>query len=95
MKKTHIDIWKNVDWCFQARSIIQGLTKFHKNAKIVLFLRHSHRKSSNDPLELQKLGLTAKGHKLAKIFGTSLPRKRSIQIYHSPLQDVKRQLKVF
>jgi len=84
MKKEYIDIWKNADWCFQARSIIQGLTKFHKNAKIVLFLRHSHRKSSNDPLELQKLGLTAKGHEIAKIFGTSLPKKRSLQIYHSP-----------
>ena len=50
----------------------------------MLFLRHSHRKSSNDPLELQKLGLTAKGHEIAKIFGTSLPRKRSLQIYHNP-----------
>ncbi len=84
MKKKYFDIWKNADWCFQTRSIIQGLTKFHQNAKIVLFLRHSHRKSSNDPLELQKLGLTAKGHEIAKIFGTSLPRKRSLQIYHSP-----------
>ena len=84
MKKKYIDIWKNADWCFQARSIIQGLPKFHKNAKIVLFLRHSHRKSSNDPLELQKLGLTAKGYEIAKIFGTSLPKKRSLQIYHSP-----------
>ena len=29
MKEKYIDIWKNADWCFQARSIIQGLTKFH------------------------------------------------------------------
>jgi len=84
MKEKYIDIWNNADWCFQARYIIQGLTKFHKNAKIVLFLRHSHRKSSNDPLELQKLGLTAKGYEIAKIFGTSLPRKRTLQIYNSP-----------
>ena len=84
MKNKYTDIWKNADWCFQARSIIQGLTKFHKEAKIALFLRHSHRKGSNDPLELQKLGLTTKGHEIAEIFGTSLPRKRSIQIYHSP-----------
>jgi len=84
MKNKYTDIWKNADWCFQARSITQGLTKFHKDAKVVLFLRHSHRKSSNDPSELQKLGLTAKGHEIAKIFGTFLPYKRSLQIYHSP-----------
>jgi len=93
IKKKYKYIWKTADWCFQARSIIQGLTKFHKNAKILLFLRHSHRKNSIDSLELQKLGLTAKGHEIAKIFGTSLPRKRSLQIYHiistSPLNNTK------
>ncbi len=84
MKNDCQTIWRDVDWCFQARILIEGLKKFPQNAKIILFLRHSHRKDSNDVKELENLGLTELGCEIAKIFGSSLPKQRPLRIFHSP-----------
>ena len=84
MKKDIQTIWRETDWSFQARRLIQGLNKFPHNAKIVLFLRHSHRKDSNDVTELENLGLTELGSEVAKIFGSSLPKQRLLRISRSP-----------
>ncbi|MHA1147584.1 MAG: histidine phosphatase family protein [Promethearchaeota archaeon] len=84
MKKDNQTIWREAGWTFQARNIIQGLNQFPLNAKIVLFIRHSHRKESNNAKELKKLGLTSMGCEIAKIFGTLLPKERKIRLFHSP-----------
>ncbi len=83
MKKDFKTIWRDIDWSSQARKLIQGLYEFPLNAKIVLFLRHSHRKASNDVKELEHLGLTELGCEIAKIFGSSLPKQRYLRVFHS------------
>ena len=52
MIRDYKTIWREADWTFQARNIVHGLKQFPQNAKIVLFLRHSHRKESNNAKEL-------------------------------------------
>ncbi|MHA1294161.1 MAG: histidine phosphatase family protein [Promethearchaeota archaeon] len=84
MKKDYQTIWREADWCFQARTIIQGLNQFPQNVKIVLFIRHSQRKESNNAKELENLGLTRVGCEIAKIFGASLPKERKLRLFHSP-----------
>ena len=76
-------IWNKEDWVAHARNIIENLTKFPEGSKIILILRHSHR---NEPAPLEnvnKLRLTPQGHAIAKKFGESLPKDRSIRISHS------------
>ena len=84
MIRDYKTIWREADWTFQARNIVQGLKQFPQNAKIVLFLRHSHRKESNNAKELDRLGLTEIGCEIAKIFGKSLPKERPLRLFHSP-----------
>ena len=84
MKKDLKTNWMDTDWSFQARRFTQGLNKFPHNAKIVLLLRHSNRKDSNDVKELENLGLTELGCEIAKTFGSSLPKQRPLRILHSP-----------
>ena len=86
MKKYNQDVWNNAEWTSQARYIIQGLNQFSQDTKIFLFVRHSHKKESIDANELEKLGLTELGCKIAKKFGSYLPKKRVLKIFfsHSP-----------
>ncbi|MBN1801414.1 MAG: histidine phosphatase family protein [Candidatus Lokiarchaeota archaeon] len=84
MKKEYQSIWKESKWSFQARELIEGLRMTPQNAKIVLFLRHSHRKETNDAKELRTLRLTEMGREIAKIFGSLLPKEKRIRTYHSP-----------
>ncbi|MHA1271806.1 MAG: histidine phosphatase family protein [Promethearchaeota archaeon] len=82
-------IWKNGKWTEQARDLIEGLKKFPENAKIVLILRHSHRKTSVDPHKLSSLKLTPQGHEIAKIFGKNLPKNRKVRLFHSIVERCK------
>lgn len=84
MKKDYQTIWREADWCYQARTIIQGLNQFPQKAKIVLFIRHSQRSESNDAKELENLGLTNEGCEIAKIFGALLHKERKLRLFHSP-----------
>jgi len=76
-------IWEESNWTYQARQTIVGINEFPKNSKIILIIRHSHRKESRNIKELSKLGLTSQGHQIAKKFGESLPKKRSIRLFFS------------
>lgn len=51
-------MWEESNWTYQARQIIVGINEFPKNSKIILIIRHSHRKVSRNIKELSKLGLT-------------------------------------
>ncbi len=84
MKKDFKNIWRDTNWSSQAKRLIQGLNQFPQNAKIVLLLRHSHRKESDDVKELESLGLTELGSKIANTFGSSLPKQRPLRLFHSP-----------
>jgi len=76
-------IWKESEWTYEARQIIDGLKEFPDNSKIILMLRHSHRDEPKALKGAQKLRLTAQGHAIAKKFGENLPSNRPITIFHS------------
>jgi len=76
-------IWEESNWTYQARQIIVGINEFSKNSKIILIIRHSHRKESKNIEEIGKLGLTSQGHQIAKIFGGFLPKNRLIRLFYS------------
>jgi broad specificity phosphatase PhoE len=76
-------IWKEGEWTNEARQIIDGLKEFPDNSKIILVLRHSHRNAQKALEGAQKTRLTPQGHEIAKKFGESLPRSRSLKIFHS------------
>ena len=76
-------IWKEGEWTNEARQIIDGLEKFPDNSKIILVLRHSHRKAQTALEGAQKTRITPQGHEIAKKFGESLPRNRPVKLFHS------------
>ena len=76
-------IWKEADWVDHARNIIENLNQFPEESKIILVLRHSHRNAPQPSEDVNKLRLTPQGHAIAKKFGESLPKDRSIKIAHS------------
>lgn len=76
-------LWKEADWVDQARRIIENLSKFPEDSKIILILRHSHRNEPILPEKVLKLRLTPQGHAIARKFGENLPKDRSIRIFHS------------
>ena len=63
------EIWENDEWTFQARQIIKNVRKFAGNSKLIMILRHSHRKDSRDVKEMIDMGLTPLGRKIARKFG--------------------------
>ena len=76
-------IWNDGEWTNEARQLIDGLKKFPDNSKIILILRHSHRKEQTSFEKGQKTRLTPQGHAIAKKFGENLPSSRSIEIFYS------------
>lgn len=76
-------IWKKSSWTVEARQIIEAISDFPKNSKIIMILRHSHRKDTDNMEEMSKLGLTPQGQKIAKIFGRNLPKHRKIRLFFS------------
>ncbi|MFX0028851.1 MAG: hypothetical protein ACFE8B_06550 [Candidatus Hermodarchaeota archaeon] len=83
-------IWNQSDWTEEARSLLEGLGKFPKDSKIILIIRHSHRKSIQQlTVEAIDLRLTLLGHEIAKIFASNLPLDKSIRLFYSPNQRCK------
>ena len=76
-------IWKEAHWVEHARNIIENIDKFPEESKIILVLRHSHRNEPKNSENINKLRLTPQGHAIAKKFGESLHKNRSIKIFHS------------
>lgn len=76
-------IWQEGNWTQLAKDILEGLSHFPDDSKIIIVLRHSHRKHSGDAEKLSQLALTPLGHEIAYIFGKSLPNNRPIRLYHS------------
>ncbi|MFX1324633.1 MAG: hypothetical protein ACFE8N_06740 [Promethearchaeota archaeon] len=77
------EIWEEAEWVSHARTIIENLNKFPKDCKIILVLRHSHRNEPKILEKVHKLRLTPQGHAIARKFGESLPKHRSIRLFHS------------
>ncbi len=76
-------IWNERSWTKQARDIITNIRKFPEDAKVILILRHSQR---NEPKKFSvnaDLNLTPQGRKIAYLFGSNLPKNRSIRVFHS------------
>lgn len=82
-------IWQNDEWTGEARRLISGLTQFPSDSKIIIILRHSHRKHSDDPWRVSKLKLTSLGHEIARIFGENLPLERELRLFYSFLDRCK------
>ncbi|MBD3406267.1 MAG: hypothetical protein GF411_09175 [Candidatus Lokiarchaeota archaeon] len=74
-------IWRE-KWLEDARGLLQWIEKRNK-VPISLFIRHSHRKHSDDQEELLNMRLTPRGHQAAVLFGTKIPKNKSVSIYHS------------
>ena len=49
-------IWNTSNWTTHARNIINGLTKFSEDSKLILILRHSHRNDLK-PEDIQRVDL--------------------------------------
>jgi len=77
------EIWKQAEWVVHARNIIENLDKFPEDSRLILILRHSHRNEPKPLENVNKLRLTPQGHAIAKKFGESLPKNRSIRLFHS------------
>ena len=76
-------VWEEGSWTQLAKDILEELHQFPEDSKIIIVLRHSHRKHSGDAEKLSKLALTPLGHEIAYFFGKSLPNDRPIRLYHS------------
>ncbi|MHA2035807.1 MAG: hypothetical protein ACW98X_05200 [Promethearchaeota archaeon] len=76
-------IWEQADWVAHARNIIENLNKFPEDSRLILILRHSHRNEPKPLENVNKLRLTPQGHVIAKKFGESIPKNRSIKLFHS------------
>ena len=76
-------IWEQADWVTHARNIIENLDKFPVDSKLILILRHSHRNEPKPLENVNKLRLTPQGHAIAKKFGESLSKNRTIRLFHS------------
>lgn len=77
------EIWDKADWVTESRDILNNLNKFPQDSKVILVLRHSHRNEPKRLEEVNKLRLTPQGHAIAQKFGESLPKTRSIRLFHS------------
>ena len=76
-----VNIWQDADWTIQARKIIEAITEFPEESKIILVLRHSHRNNPTENEKIHELKLTPQGHQIAKIFGQNLPKRRTIRLF--------------
>lgn len=81
-----VNIWQEADWTIQARKIIEAITEFPEESKIILVLRHSHRNNPTENEKIHELKLTPQGHQIAKIFGQNLPKRRTIRLFHSVVE---------
>ena len=89
MEEENIKIWKNSDWTFQARQIIDVIAKFPEDSNLSIIMRHSHRIDTDDMQKMANLGLTSLGKGLAEVFGSNLPLDRSIRLYYSIVSRCK------
>ena len=89
MFKDFENLWSNSDWTQEARSLIEGINKVANESKLIMFLRHSHRESIGNLEEMANLGLTEEGKEVAKIFGSKLPAKKTLDLYYSAIARCK------
>ena len=89
MEEEYVKIWEKSDWTFQARQIIDTISKFPEDSNLFIIMRHSHRIDTDDMQKMANLGLTKLGKGLAEIFGSKLPLNRSIRLYYSIVSRCK------
>ena len=83
------EIWSKGAWTEQARNIINSLKNSSFNSKTILILRHSQRYEPKLTDENQYMELTSQGRTIARLFGAKLPKKRTIRLFHSPVNRCK------
>ncbi len=83
------EVWSKGVWTEQARNLIKNLKDSSFNSKTILIIRHSQRYEPKLTDENQYMELTPQGKKIARLFGTKLPKKRTIRIFHSPVNRCK------
>jgi len=82
-------IWNKETWTEQAREIIENLKNPLFNSKSILILRHSQRYEPKLIDVNQNMELTPQGRSIAGLFGTKLPKNRTIRLFHSPVNRCK------
>lgn len=82
-------VWTQPKWTEEARHLIDGLNQFPEDSKIILVIRHSHRNSIETFSDMVGLRLSPLGHEIAKIFGSKLPKNKSIRVFYSPIERCK------
>jgi broad specificity phosphatase PhoE len=81
--------WTYKEWTQKAYQLLNGISKFPKEGKIILLIRHSQRYHSGNIRTDSKDLLTPLGHKYAKLFGRYLPQNRPIRLFHSKIERCK------
>ncbi len=76
-------VWNIDELTFNAKNFAENLSKFQKNSKIIVILRHSYRKKIRSVEEVINLGLSPQGFKIAQNFGEKLPKERPIRLFYS------------
>jgi len=82
MKKLE-EIWNSAEWLEQARLLIAGFEYFPLDLSLGLILRHSQRNEPSLWDKNQNMELTEEGREIARIFGTKLPEKKRLILFHS------------
>ena len=73
----------NLDWMEQAEILLNHITKFPHDSKIIMMLRHSEREPLSPIKKNRDLQLTENGYRAARIFGENLPLTRHVRIFYS------------
>jgi broad specificity phosphatase PhoE len=83
------EIWSKGSWTKQARNLIENLEELSIYSKKVLIIRHSQRHEPKLADENKYMELTSQGRKIARLFGMKLPKKKTIRLFHSPVNRCK------
>lgn len=75
--------WDEEEWLEDARSILAWLQQNESNQTRTLLIRHSHRLHSDDQEELLHMQLTPLGIKMATEFGSRIPDRWNLKVFHS------------
>ena len=83
------EVWSNGVWTEQARNLIKNLKDSSFDSKTILIIRHSQRFEPKFTDENQYMELTPQGRTIAKLFGTKLPKRKTVRLFHSPVNRCK------
>ena len=76
-------ILEKLNWMDQALTLLEKISEFPKDAKLIMMLRHSEREPISSLKKNSDLQLTENGHLAARILGEKLPLNRYTRFFYS------------